>query len=135
MPVTSAEALRLLATVHVGRVAYSYRALPGIQAVSHLIDHGDIIFRSHGRPPVISPTRAGTVVLAYESDAIDPETFSGWRVTVTGNADLIRDPDDIARYHSALPAWPISNSIGQLIRLHPGLMSGYHFLGLSGERS
>lgn len=130
---TSAEAFRLLATVHVGRVAYTYRALPGIQAVSHLIDHGDVIIRSHGRPPVISPARAGTVILAYEADTIDPETFSGWRVTVTGHAGLIRDPDEIARYHRALPAWPISNSTGQLIRLSPGLMSGYRFLGLTGS--
>jgi hypothetical protein len=30
------------------------------------------------------------------------------------------------------PAWPISNGTGQLIRLSPGLMSGYRFLGLSG---
>jgi hypothetical protein len=131
--VTSTEALRLLGTVHVGRIAFSYRALPGIQAVSHLIDNGDVIIRSHGRPPVISPARAGTVVLAYEADAIDPETFSGWRVTVTGHAGLIRDPDDIARYHQALPAWPIINSTGHLIRLRPGLMSGYRFLGLGGE--
>ena len=131
----SAEALRLLAAVHVGRVAYTYRALPGIQAVSHLIDHGDVIIRSHGRPPVISPAQAGIVVLAYEADAIDPDTFSGWRVTVTGNAALIRDADEVARYHQALPTWPIINGTGQLIRLHPGLMNGYRFPGLDHDLS
>jgi len=36
-------------------------------------------------------------VLACEA-AIDPETFRGWRVTVTGQADLIRDPDEIAAF-------------------------------------
>jgi hypothetical protein len=84
---------------------------------------------------VISPTRTGTVVLAYEADVIDPGNFSGWRVTVTGHAGLIRDPDEIARYHRALPAWPIINSTGQLIRLHPGLMNGYRFLGLDDDPS
>ena len=110
IPVSSCDVLGLLATVHVGRIAYRDRALPGIQLVSHVIDGGDIIIRSHGRPPVISPTVAGNVVLAYEADVIDPETFAGWRVTVTGNAGLIRDEADIARHHQVLPPWPVSSS-------------------------
>jgi len=135
MPVNSSEVLGLLATVQVGRIAYHYQALPGIQVVSHVIDRGDVIIRSHGRPPVISPTRAGNVVLAYEADVLDPKTFAGWRVTVTGNADPIRDPAEVARYHRALPPWPVSNGTGQLIRLHPGLMSGYRFPGSGRERT
>jgi hypothetical protein len=60
---------------------------------------------------------------------------AGWRVTVTGNAGLIRDQGEVARYHRALPLWPVSNGTGQLIRLHPGLMGGYRFLGADGERA
>ncbi len=134
IPLSSSDVLSLLATVHVGRIAYRDRALPGIQLVSHVIDDGDIIIRSHGRPPVISPTVAGNVVVAYEADVIDSETFAGWRVTVTGNAGLIRDQDDVARYHRVLPPWPVSSGTGQLICLHPGLMGGYRFLGPDGER-
>ncbi len=126
--------LALLKTVHVGRIAFTYHDLPGIQAVSHVIDGGDMIIRSHGRPPVITPTRAGTVVLAYEADAIDPRTFAGWRVTVTGSAGLVRDPDEIAHYQSVLPPWPVSSGTSQFIRLHPGFMSGYRFLGSNDER-
>jgi hypothetical protein len=121
--------LNLLATVRVGRVAFSYRALPAVQLVTHVIDHGDIVFRCHGRPPVIPPVRAGNVVLAYEADDIDPGTFAGWRVTVTGSAGLVRDPAEVAHYRSVLPPWPPGNGAGQFIRLHPGLMSGYRFLG------
>ena len=47
-PVSSCDVLGLLATVHIGRIAYRDRALPGIQLVSHVIDDGDIIIRSHG---------------------------------------------------------------------------------------
>lgn len=133
VPVGSSEVLGLLGTVQVGRVAFSHQALPCIQAVSHMVDGGDIIIRSHGRPPVISPARAGTIVLAYEADVIDPRTFAGWRVTITGNASLLRDPGEIARYHSLLPRWPVSSGTGQFIRLHPGFMSGYRFLGPGGE--
>lgn len=129
VPVGSHEVLSLLATVSVGRVAFSYRALPAVQLVSHVIDGGDIVFRSHGRPPVISPARAGNVVLAYEADVLDPGTFAGWRVTVTGSAGLIRDPGEVAHCQSVLPSWPAGDGAGQFIRLHPGLMSGYRFLG------
>ena len=65
---------------------------------------------------------------------IDPETFAGWRVTVTGNAALIRDQGDVARYHRVLPPWPVSSGTSQLICLHPGLMGGYRFLGPDSER-
>jgi Pyridoxamine 5'-phosphate oxidase len=132
-PIGSGEALGLLATVHVGRVGYSHRSLPAIQVVSHVIDGGDIVFRCHGRPPVISPARPGSVVLAYEADDIDPETFTGWRVTATGSAGLVRDPREAVRLDRLLPPWPVGNDTGQLIRLHPGMMSGYRFLGPRGR--
>lgn len=132
-PIGSAEALGLLAAVHVGRVGYSHRSLPAIQLVSHVIDGGDVVFRSHGRPPVIVPARAGSVVLVYEADDIDPETFTGWRVTVTGSADLLRDPREAARLDRLLPPWPVGNDTGQLVRLLPGMISGYRFLGPRGR--
>ena len=129
VPVTTAQALGLLATVHLGRIAYIDRALPSIQAVSHMIEHGDLIIRSHGRPPIISPARTDNAVLAYEADAIDPETFFGWRVTVTGQAGLIREPDEVARYQHTLPPWPVGSGAGQFIRLRPSIVTGYRFLG------
>jgi hypothetical protein len=133
-PVSSSEVLGLLSMVRVGRVAYSYRALPGIQVVSHVIDLGDIVFRSHGRPPVIPPGRAGPVVLAYEADDVDPQTFTGWRATVTGVANLIRSPREVARLDGLLPPWPVAGGGGLLVRLHPGTLSGYRFMG-PGKRS
>jgi Pyridoxamine 5'-phosphate oxidase len=133
VPVASCEVLSLLATVRVGRIAFSYRDLPAVQLVSHVIDGGDVVIRSHGQPPVISPVRAGNVVLAYEADVFDTRTFAGWRVTVTGSAGLIRDPDEIAYFQSVLVSWPVGNGIGQFIRLHSAFMSGYRFLGLAGE--
>ena len=133
-PVSSSEVLGLLSTVRVGRVAFSHRALPGIQVVSHVIDVGDIVFRSHGRPPVIPPGRAGPVVLAYEADDVDPQTFTGWRATVTGVAKMIRSPREVAHLDGLLPAWPVAGGSGLLVRLHPGTLSGYRFQG-PGKRS
>ena len=134
VPVASSEVLGLLTTVSVGRIAFSYRDLPAVQLVSHVVDGGDVVIRSHGQPPVISPVRTGNVVLAYEADVFDTRTFAGWRVTVTGSAGLIRDPDEIAHFQSVMAAWPVGNGIGQFIRLHSGFISGYRFLGPGGER-
>jgi hypothetical protein len=128
-PVSSSEVLRLLSTVQMGRVGYTHRALPGIQLVSHVIDLDDIVFRSHGRPPVVPPDRAGPVVLAYEADAVDPESFTGWRVTVSGVAKLVRRPRELARLNRLLPPWPVGGGGGLLVRLHPGILNGYRFLG------
>lgn len=133
-PVSSSEVLALLSAVRVGRVGYTHRAMPAIQMVSHVVDLGDIVFRSHGRPPVIPPGHAGPVVLAYEADDVDLEAFTGWRVTVTGAAKLVRQPREIARLDGLLPPWPAGEGGGLLVRLHPGMLSGYRFLG-PGNRS
>jgi hypothetical protein len=66
VPVTAAEALRLVASVPVGQIVFSYRALPAIEVAGHVVDDDDIVIRCHGRPPVISPACA-RVVVAYEA--------------------------------------------------------------------
>ncbi len=121
-----------MGSVHLGRIAYSYRALPAVQVASHVLDGGDIVARSHGHSPVVSPAYGAGVVVAYEADVIDPGTFCGWSVTVTGYAGLIRDPDEVIRWDRALPLWPAAGG-SQLIRLHPSLVSGYRFAGPGGE--
>jgi Pyridoxamine 5'-phosphate oxidase len=124
---SAAEVLRLLADARLGRVAYSDRGLPGVQVVSHVVDRGDVVFRCHGQPPVIAPGR-GYVVLAYEADAVDPGTLTGWRVTVTGSAALVRRGNEVARLDGLLPSWPAGADGGHLVRLHPGVLSGYRFV-------
>ncbi|MGC0336729.1 pyridoxamine 5'-phosphate oxidase family protein [Streptomyces sp. SLBN-8D4] len=42
------EALGLLGTVQLGRVAFTDQALPAIRPVNHLVAEGDIIVRTHG---------------------------------------------------------------------------------------
>jgi hypothetical protein len=126
-----AEVLRLLAGARLGRVAYSDRGLPGVQVVSHVADRGDVVFRCHGQPPVIPPGR-GYVVLAYEADAVDPVTLTGWRVTVTGSAALVRRGGEVARLDGLLPPWPAGEDGGQLVRLHPAVLSGYRFVEAAG---
>ena len=40
------ECLRLMASVSVGRIVYTRRALPAVELVNFALDHGDIIIRT-----------------------------------------------------------------------------------------
>jgi hypothetical protein len=96
--------LALLGSVPVGRVVFTHRALPAIRPVNHIVDNGHIIIRSNLGSGITGPAGDG-VVVAYEADAVDPESRTGWSVVVTGLARLIEDPDDLARYEQFLEPW------------------------------
>ncbi|WP_158580005.1 pyridoxamine 5'-phosphate oxidase family protein [Geodermatophilus marinus] len=96
------ECRDLLAGVRIGRLGFTCDALPAIQPVT---------FRLHGDRVVI-PARAGSrmvpgtrgAVVAFQADAFDAETRTGWTVTVVGPARSVTDPVDVAAL-DGLP-WP-----------------------------
>lgn len=57
--------------------------------------------------------RAAGTIVAFEADELDPATCSGWSVTATGRAELVTDPDAIARYFTAV--------LMLMVRWAPGL--------------
>ncbi len=83
-----AECLRLLASVPVGRVAVTVDALPVILPVNFAVTPGG---------QVVFATRDGqklrgaldNTVVAFEADAFDAETRSGWSVMVQDRAELV----------------------------------------------
>jgi len=126
---TREESLRLLGSVSLGRVVFTHRALPAIRPVNHLVDEGDIIIRSHAGAAVISAADTdGSVVVAYEADAIDPDDHVGWSVVVTGTAKLIRDPQQVAQYERLLRPWAIGE-MDQVIRIRPEMITGFRLVG------
>jgi len=98
------ECLRLLASVPVGRVAFTDRALPAIQPVNFVLDGSDVILRTGvGSKLGLAIRRA---VVAFEADDFDPETHGGWSVTLLGEARAVTDPAEIERLaRLPLPAW------------------------------
>jgi hypothetical protein len=121
---SSTESIRLLSTVPLGRIAFTHRALPAIRAVSHIVEDGNIIIRSHYGSPVISAASlARGVVVTYEAGDIDADAHLGWTVTVTGNAHLVDDLGESSRYQQELEPWTADE--GQVIRVHPEIVSGY----------
>ncbi|MGW8955802.1 pyridoxamine 5'-phosphate oxidase family protein [Streptomyces sp. NPDC055709] len=84
------DALDLLGSVRLGRVAFSHQALPAIRPASHVVDDSDIVIRTHADSMLLGSATASEVV-AYEADEIDPATWTGWSLVVTGLATLVSD--------------------------------------------
>ena len=116
------ECYTLLATQSLGRLAVTTSAgLPMIFPVGYLLDGQGIVFRSadgaklagaRGRP------------VAFEVDAADTTTRSGWSVVVAGHAEEIRAAPEIARLEAMhVPRWTSGGPI-RWLRLHPEAVSG-----------
>lgn len=115
--------MALLGSVPLGRVVFTHRALPAIRPVNHIVDNGHVIIRTSLGSGVSGAVGAGQVV-AYEADAIDTETRTGWSVVVTGMARLVDDADDLARYERLLDPW-VDGRKDCVIRIPPDLVTGY----------
>jgi uncharacterized protein len=97
------ESLALLASVPVGRIVFTVRALPAIQPMNFVVDNGGIVIRT-GPGTKLSATLQNGVV-AFETDEIDPARSEGWSVTVVGRIQEITDPFEIERLDAALTPW------------------------------
>jgi nitroimidazol reductase NimA-like FMN-containing flavoprotein (pyridoxamine 5'-phosphate oxidase superfamily) len=126
------QSLELLGSVSLGRLVFTYRAMPAIRPVNHLLDGGDVIIRSHtGAAVVPAAGAAWGVVVAYEADAIDPGSHLGWSVVITGTARLVRDTDEVARYQQLLSPWAVGE-IDQVIRIRAEIVTGFSLDGDTG---
>ncbi|MET8565137.1 pyridoxamine 5'-phosphate oxidase family protein [Streptomyces flaveolus] len=122
----SDEALRLLGSVSFGRIVFTRHALPIVRPVNHVLDNGEIVIRTHEGAALTA--RAGQadgqgVVVAYEADAIDPDTHLGWSVVATGYAHLVTDSQELARYQALLNPW-VHRTMDYAVRIRPDLISG-----------
>jgi uncharacterized protein len=116
------EALELLATVPLGRLVYSDRALPFVAPVSFILDGEDIVIRT-GRRSNLATHGPGNVV-AFQVDDIAVSTGSGWTVVVTGRLHLVHDAVEIARLSALkLRSWAPATS-DRYLRLRPELITG-----------
>ncbi len=130
---TEAECMRLLAGIPLGRIVFTHRALPAIRPVNHIVENGYIVIRSHPGSAIVSAAQS-SVVVAYEADAIDPDSWLGWSVIVTGTARLIWDAEDMLRYGQKLIA-RVAGDKNQFIQIAPEFISGFELSGLPAGRS
>ena len=78
------QCLELLASAPVGRIVYTERALPAVVPVTFVLD-GDVVTVPAMADSALGAALRGTVV-AFQADAVDPLTMTGWWVTVIGLA-------------------------------------------------
>ena len=117
------EAMRLLASVDYGRVVFSFKTLPAIRPVNHLVDEGRLIIRTRLTAAISAAVRSTDgVVVAYEADSMDPLTRTGWSVVVTGRAHTLTDPGQIERYEQLLHPW--INHADTVIAITPEIITG-----------
>jgi nitroimidazol reductase NimA-like FMN-containing flavoprotein (pyridoxamine 5'-phosphate oxidase superfamily) len=98
-----AECLELLNRAGIGRVVLSVKCIPVALPVNVCLFDGDIVFATDEGSKFNAAVR-GTVV-SVEVDDIDRLYHTGWSVLVTGVAELLTDPEDIARVRR-LPIQP-----------------------------
>lgn len=86
-----AECWRLLASVPVGRLVFTEQALPAVHPVNFAVADSTVVVRTGSGPKYDAAVRGD--VVAFEADAIDPETRTGWSVLLIGHASVVVDID------------------------------------------
>lgn len=89
------ECLGLLASVRIGRIVFTDRALPAVQPVVFAVHAGDVVLRLPEGSPALAATDA---IVAFEADNVAHDLREGWTVTVIGRAEEVRDPERLSRF-------------------------------------
>lgn len=122
---STAEAMKWLGSVQIGRIFFTSRAMPAVRPVNHVIDAGEIIIRSHEGSAIVTAANASRgAVVAYEADQLDPVTRTGWSVVVTGLAHLVEDSQEVRRYRDMLQPW-VTGKLDHVICITPGIVTGF----------
>lgn len=116
------ECLRLLASVPVGRIVYTRRAMPAVELVNYTIDGGDIVVAAVADGKLAAATR-GTVV-AFEADELDLGRHRGWSVTAVGYSREVTDPGDLARLRRVGPRPWAPGEREHFMRITPAILTG-----------
>ena len=116
------ECLTLMASVPVGRIVYTRRALPAVELVNFAFDHGDIVIRTDRSGKLAAATRGA--VVAFEVDQVDPVGQAGWSVTAIGPSTEVTDPGELARLRTiGLKSWAPGER-DHFIRISPVMLNG-----------
>jgi uncharacterized protein len=119
---TDAECRGLLAERHLGRLAVPDFGGPVIFPVNYVFDQDLVVFRTDPGSKLDAATELESV--AFEVDAVDEATRTGWSVVVRGTLAEITDPDDLARLRD-LPLYPWApGEKSRYVRVRPRTITG-----------
>jgi hypothetical protein len=89
----TAECLRLLATVPIGRVIFTDHALLDVRLANFVLRNGMIVLRTGEGGKLAAVVRRGVVAFEVDENA---KTETGWSVPVIGHARLVHDRGELA---------------------------------------
>jgi hypothetical protein len=116
------ECLLLMASVSVGRIIYTRRALPAVELVNFALSHGDIIIRTDSGGKLAVATQHS--VVAFEADRLDADQRAGWSVTAIGQSREVTDPAEIVQLQEiGLSSWA-PGAREHFIRISPEILNG-----------
>jgi hypothetical protein len=99
-----AQCLALMATMLLGRIAFTEGALPAVQPVVFALADGEVFIPTHRGSAVAAASRGA--VVAFEVDEVDARARTGWTVTVVGASRLICDPAEVHHLDElGVPPW------------------------------
>jgi nitroimidazol reductase NimA-like FMN-containing flavoprotein (pyridoxamine 5'-phosphate oxidase superfamily) len=100
------QCLSLLASATVGRIAYCTEAGPQIYPVNYVLDEASVVFRTAAYTALGSEIDGQRAALEVDRIA-GPEGFE-WSVVLAGQADVISDPDEVARLRHTSDPTPLA---------------------------
>ena len=116
------ESLALLGSVAYGRLAYVDAGVPVIVPVNHGVDGTVLVLRS------LDGGKLGAAIfekpVAFEADALDPATRTGWSVVVRGRAEVL-DGEVAARVAERVDSWAVGDgAVATWVRIVPDEVGG-----------
>lgn len=117
------QCMELLASVPVGRIAYTRQALPAVDLVGYTLSDGIIVIKT-SRRGTLAAAIGGSQIVAFEADQVDYQSRSGWSVTVVGHAQLVTGADEPVRRHPIGRQVCTGDDDPVLIGLTPGPVKG-----------
>jgi nitroimidazol reductase NimA-like FMN-containing flavoprotein (pyridoxamine 5'-phosphate oxidase superfamily) len=116
------ECRSLLAGRHLGRLALVDDRGPVILPVNYVVDRDAPVFRTD--PGTKLDAAAEGAEVAFEVDATDETTRTGWSVVVRGTLGEVTDPEDLERLR-ALPLYPWApGDKARYLRVAPASLTG-----------
>ncbi|WP_369393389.1 pyridoxamine 5'-phosphate oxidase family protein [Streptomyces sp. CG1] len=119
--VSGAEALWLLEGAELGRLVFMQREVSVVRPARHVWEYGRLIVRTPVQPVAVPLT------VTYHADAVQAATGTGWTVTASGPAEVIRDPDEAAHYRRTLAGWA-HGPHDTVVRIHPQTVTGFRLI-------
>jgi hypothetical protein len=122
---TQRECIRLARTAVLGRLAVVVGGHPLVFPVNFTLDGLSVVLRTD-EGTKLSAARDAWV--AFECDDIDRIYHTGWSVLITGPAEAVTDPAELARLEQ-LPIGPwCPGPKSSWVRIRPGTITGRRIL-------